>query len=243
MGYRVTREQFITLRQLEKEFGASIALDTLRSGFTYGDWPVVIANADRTDIEVRQMHWEFIPWWIQDEEQLKASRKQGIPWLNATSEKLLESKMFRDAALKRRCLVVASWFFEWRHYKPEGTKKDIAYPYLITLPEHEYFYMAGIWQPWVDKSTGETIDTFAIVTTKANSIMEKVHNSKKRMPTILPDDLAYEWIMADLNEERIKQIAHYQYPAEQMAANTIRKDFKTAENPLEEFAYAELPAL
>jgi len=63
------------------------------------------------------MHWEFIPFWIKTMEQVQQARRQGIPWLNASSEKLLESKMFRDAALKRRCLVLASHFFEWRSFK------------------------------------------------------------------------------------------------------------------------------
>lgn len=243
MGYKVTRDQFLRLKQIEKQFGTLAALDALKSGFSYSNWQVLTATADKTDIQLQEMHWEFIPWWIKDEEQLKEARKQGIPWLNATSEKLLESKMFRDAALKRRCLVVASWFYEWRHYKPAGAKKDIAYPYLITLPGHNYFYMAGIWQPWTDKSTGEVINTFAIVTTKANALMEAVHNTKKRMPTILPEELAYEWIMADLPEERIKEIAAYQYPAEEMQAQTIQKDFKTAPNPLAPFKYQELPEI
>ena len=134
-------------------------------------------------------------------DELKAARKQGIPWLNATSEKLLDSKMFRSAALKRRCLVLATHFFEWRHYKPEGEKKPKAYPYMIELNDANYFYMAGIWQPWTDKETGETMDTFAIVTTRANSFMSEVHNTKKRQPAILNEDLAWEWIMEDISED------------------------------------------
>ncbi len=243
MGYRVTRDQFIRLKQIEKELGVHAALDSLLSGFQYADWTIIKTTADKKDIEIAKAHWEFIPWWIKNEDELKTARKQGIPWLNATSEKLLSSKMFRDAALKRRCLVIASWFFEWRHYQPEGEKKEITYPYCVTVPEQEYFYMAGIWQPWTDKSTGETIDTFAIVTTKANDLMEIVHNKKKRMPTILTEDLAYEWVLGDLSEDRIQEIASFQLPSEYMEAHTIRKDFRTASNPTEAFEYAELPPL
>lgn len=151
--------------------------------------------------------------------------------------------MFRPSALKRRCLVIGSHFYEWRHYKPEGAKKDIAFPYAIEVKDSDYFYMAGIWQPWTDKSTGEMIDTFAIVTTKANSLMELVHNKKKRMPTILPEDLAWEWIMEDISEERIKDLASYQLPAEKMTAYSIAKDFKTALDPLASFKYDGLPEL
>lgn len=242
-GYKVDRETFVYLKKIEKQFGADYALDLLRSGFEYADMPVIIASEDKQDWIEMRMHWEFIPHWIKDWDAVKLARKSGIPWLNATAEKILESKMFRDAALKRRCLVPAYHFYEWRHYKPEWSKKDIAYPYLVQMADESLFYMAGIWQPWMDKSTGETIDTFAIVTTKANSLMEQVHNKKKRQPTILPVELAERWIFDDLTEDEIKEIASYQFHADRMKATTIRKDFKALPNPTEECEYEELPAL
>ncbi len=245
MGHRVSRVELIKLKQIEKELGTLAALDELqkmKDGFRYSN-SAIVRKKGADDIEVVAAHWEFIPMWVKTIEDVKAARKQGIPWLNATSEKLLESKMFRDAALKRRCLVIASYFFEWRGFQPEGAKKEMKYPYVIGVNDADYFYMAGIWQPWVDKSTGETMDTFAIVTTRANKLMEEVHNSKKRMPTILTEDLAWRWIMEDLPEDEIKAIASYQFPSEDMFAYTIAKDFKTAEDPLEPFAYEELPEL
>ncbi len=245
MGVRVTRIQFIKLKQIEKELGTLAAmkeLEQMKSGFAYSNSPIIKAKG-KNDIDVVSAHWEFIPVWIKTMAQVEAARKQGIPWLNARSETLLSSKMFRDAALKRRCLVIASHFFEWRHFKPEGAKKDIAYPYLIGVNDAEIFYMAGIWQPFTDKETGETMDTFAIITTGANSFMQPIHNTKKRMPTILTEDLAWKWIMEDLSEEDIQQIASSQFPSESMFAYTIAKNFKTAEDPLAEFEYEELPPL
>ena len=103
--------------------------------------------------------------------------------------------------------------------------------------------MAGIWQPWTDKATGEYVETFAVVTTKANPLMEQIHNSKKRMPTILNDDLAWEWLFGDLDEKRISEIAQTQYPAADMEACTISKDFRDALDPAEPFIYEDLPAL
>ncbi|GAB2841415.1 hypothetical protein GCM10027043_51110 [Ferruginibacter profundus] len=87
------------------------------------------------------------------------------------------------------------------------------------------------------------MDTFAIVTTKANELMAAVHNTKKRMPTILPEELAYEWIMDDLTEDRIKELAAYQLPSEQLAAYSIAKEFKILEDPTVEYEYEDLPAL
>ncbi len=93
--------------------------------------------------------------------------------------------------------------------------------------------IVGIWNPWkheeVNKETGEIetfiTPTFAVVTTKANELMVKIHNSKERMPAILTKELAEEWITDDLSEEQIKKIATYQYPAEQMSAHTVAKAF------------------
>ncbi|MBL0233109.1 MAG: SOS response-associated peptidase family protein [Chitinophagaceae bacterium] len=100
--------------------------------------------------------------------------------------------------------------------------------------------MAGIWQPWTDKETGEYVESFAIITTKANALMEKIHNTKKRMPAILTDELAYEWVFGELGEKRISAIAQYQVDPEIMEAWTIRKDFRECLDPTEHFEYAEL---
>jgi putative SOS response-associated peptidase YedK len=80
-------------------------------------------------------------------------------------------------------------------------------------------------------------------THSGNPLMAAVHNIKKRMPCILSDDLAREWIMDGLSEERITEIASYQYPAEKMQAYTIEKTFRTSDDPMRAFTYADLPPL
>ena len=231
-GHKVDKMNFIRLNNIELELGYIAAIEELQeliNGFNYGKAPV-IRKKNESSYEVVPMHWQ-------------QARRQGIPWLNASSEKLLESKMFRDAALKRRCLVLASHFFEWRSFKPATKKKENKYPYCIELNNKEYFFMAGIWQPFTDKETGETMDTFAIVTTKANALMEQLHNHKKRMPVILTEKLAEKWLQNDLTEEQIKEIASFQLPANDMVAFTIAKNFKTSISPLEAFYFEELPEL
>lgn len=103
--------------------------------------------------------------------------------------------------------------------------------------------MAGIWQGWTDKSTGEYVETFAIVTTKANALMSQIHNSKKRMPVILNEDLAWEWLLGNPDEKRILEIASSQYPSNEMKACTIAKDFREALEPAKKFIYEDVPAL
>jgi len=254
-GIVVSRAQHIRLNEIEKEIGEmrDALQRPLQSGFAFGDWPVLTADGLR-DFDLRLMHWELIPYYVRTGEELMHFRHGGLNartgkkdpprnTLNAIGEEMLDKVSYKQAALKRRCLVLSSGFYEWRHFTPPGSKKDLAYPYHVTVKEREYFFMAGIWQPWTDQETGETIDTFSIVTTAANALMAQVHNNKKRMPLILPDPLASEWIRDGLTPTRINELAHYQFPAEQMEAETIRKDFRTALDPMEVEEYSELPPL
>jgi putative SOS response-associated peptidase YedK len=73
--------------------------------------------------------------------------------------------------------------------------------------------------------------------------MEKIHNKKKRMPVILPDELASQWIRSDISVNEISLLAKYQLKDEYMTAHTIRKDFRQLEEPREKFLYEELPTL
>ena len=171
----------------------------LQSGFSYSKWPII--KGSTRDFTIENAHWELIAPWVKNTKEVQAGREK-FNTLNATCERLLESKLFKPAALEHRCLVLSSGFFEWRHYKPAGSSKEIAYPYYITIKDQPLFYMAGIYQPWTDKETGETMDTFSIITTKANTMMEQIHNKKKRMPTILNEAQASEWIEPNLSESK-----------------------------------------
>jgi putative SOS response-associated peptidase YedK len=124
--------------------------------------------------------------------------------------------------------ISATDFYEWRHIFPIGKRGEpletaVKYAYRIGVAGEEVFFIAGVWQPWTDRETGETIDTCALATTDANSIMRRIHNSKNRMPTILTKELAGEWLSTGLSEKRITEIATYQIPAHQMDAHPIPK--------------------
>ncbi|MDB5199231.1 MAG: response-associated peptidase [Chitinophagaceae bacterium] len=265
-GQKVTREEFIRLKQLEKALANYDFLNRdLQIGFDYGMNAVCKAIPGKEDFDLVEMEWGFLPdsWFrqpIDTREKAERFRKgfpniagkmePGITTLNAMAEELLlPGKIYRESALERRCLVPSHGFFEWRHLygtnkrtgQPLKTPKKI--PYHISLKGKNYFYIAGIWKQWTDKVTGECVDTFALVTTKANKIMEQIHNSKMRMPTILNEDLGYEWMFGKLDEKRISEIAVTQYPAEEMQACTIAKDFREALEPAKEFQYEDVPAL
>jgi putative SOS response-associated peptidase YedK len=212
----------------------------LQSGFDYGDWPIIKPNGEDYDIELA--HWELIAPWIKTEKEVKESREK-FNTLNATSEKLLESRLYKDLIIKRRCLILSSGFYEWRHFKLEHSKKDIAYPYFVSIKDKPYFFMAGICQPWIDQETGEKVDTFSIITTKANGIMEQIHNKKKRMPTILNEAQASEWLKSDLSVNRIQELSSNQIDSSLMSYYTLRKDFRTAIDQKEGFDYEGLPII
>ena len=88
-------------------------------------------------------------------------------------------------------------------------------------------YFAGLWNDWVNQSTGETINTCSIVTTHANPLMSKIHNKPKfsgdhRMPVIFPETLADEWLKM-LSIKELKELATYQFPDSKLDAWTVRK--------------------
>ena len=260
-GQKVTRVEYIRLKHLEKALARYDFLNRdLQIGFDYSLNAVLKRQPGVEDFDIVQMEWGFIPNNNKSREDVFNMRngykdasgkfRPGIITLNAVCEELLlPNKIYREAALKRRCLVLSTGFFEWRHVYPlnkktgQPLKTAIKYPYYVSLRDKEYFYMAGIWQPWTDNQTGEYVESFAIVTTVANKLMEEIHNSKKRMPAILNDDLAYEWLLGEPDEERILQIASTRFPSAEMKACTIAKDFREALEPTKEFEYADLAAL
>ena len=212
-----------------------------------------------------QMEWGFLPdplkWpFIETRQDAFKIRRgytdargkfiQPLNFLNAVSEELLLSnKVYRQAALQRRCIIPSSGFYDWRHIFPlnkrtgQPLKTAVKYPYRVMVKDKELFWMAGIWNQWTDAETGETIDTCAIITTEANLVMSQIHNSKKRMPTMLNDDLAWEWMFGKLDEKRISEIARWQIPWQELQYYTLTKDFLNSHDPLKEFVYPELPAL
>jgi len=264
-GQKVSRAEFISLLQLEKAVKNYDFLDhDIHNGFAYAPVAVLKRDDAQTNFDIVQMEWGFLPPHVRNRQAAKDFRNgykdasgrwiKGYTTLNAKAENLFlnekgNTSMFAKAAKERRCLILSTGIYEWRHVYPknkrtgEPLKTPIRYPYYISVKDEEYFYMAGIYQDWTDKDTGETVETVAIVTTVANPLMEVVHNSKKRMPAILDDELAYEWMFGDLDENRITQIGLTQFPAKRMDACSIDKEFLKSLEPSKPFEYEDLPAL
>ena len=150
------------------------------SGFSHPRTPV-IANRDPGTLEM--MQWGLIPPWAKDTEIKKYT-------LNARLETLRSKPSFRDS-VNRRCLVAASAFYEWQWLDPKGKKKQ---KYTLKLPGGEAFGLAGLWNTWTDRDTGEVMDTYTIITTEANELMSRIHNSKKRMPVLIDRGHETDWL-------------------------------------------------
>lgn len=256
-GIKVTKVEYIRLKELEKTIAFLNEEIAIHKGFDHNDFPIIRPKGQTHETERVEMQWGFLPDYLKNDEAVKRFRNgykddsgkwhKGYVTLNATSEELL-NKMYKDAALHRRCLIPSQFFIEWMHVQVVGKrgqilKTPVTFPYKLEVPAQPEFYMAGVWQPWTNRDTGVTINTFALVTTAANSLMEQIHNSKKRMPTILPGDLAEAWLYHDLTDQQILDIANFQIASAEMKATPLDKDFLKKENPFERTVYPEVPAL
>ncbi len=119
--------------------------------------------------------------------------------INARAETVADKPAYRSSFRRRRCLVVADGFYEWQ--RTGGPKQ----PFLFRLAGRSPFAMAGLWDRW-DKGEGEALETFTVLTTAPNDLVQPVH---QRMPVILPPTAFEEWLDPEL-EDRERLLAHLQ---------------------------------
>jgi putative SOS response-associated peptidase YedK len=142
--------------------------------------------------EVALLRWGLVPSWAKD---IKAGNRM----INARCEGVAEKPAFREALQRRRCIVPASGFFEW---KQAGRHKQ---PFAVTLPDEPLFGFAGLWERW-RRGEGDYVETFTIVTTDANDSVAAIHD---RMPVIVPHHAIDAWL-AGPAEEAAKLLAPWQ---------------------------------
>ena len=162
------------------------------------DAPVIII---RDGVRVQEtMRWGLIPFWAKDP-------SIGNSLINARAETLAEKPSFKHACKRRRCLIPADGFYEWR--KGPGKKKT---PVRITLKSGKPFVFAGLWETW-QPSEGEKILSFTIITTEPNELIKPIHH---RMPVILHADAEDEWLNTDIQDTERLSTFLKPYPAEEM---------------------------
>lgn len=201
---------------LAAEFAADLGGLVLRPRYNIAPMQdvVVVRNVDgrRT---LSMLRWGLIPSWAKD--PTIASKL-----INARSETAADKPSFRDAMKKRRGIVPASGFYEW---KREGTRKQPWY-FRPTSPASS-LAIAALWESWRSPDDG-VVETFCLLTTEANSVLAPVHD---RMPVLLDADGIRRWLDPDLTDA--KGLADLLHPAEasrlrghpvSTAVNAVRND-------------------
>jgi len=150
--------------------------------FSLPELPAICS--DKPDM-IRMLKWGLIPPWVKSAGDAEEIR---LKTFNARSESIETKPSFSSSFRSKRCLIPVKGFYEWQHVGKEKI------PWYIYGKNNEILTIAGLYSDWLNKTSGEIISTFTIITTDANELLAEIHNSKKRMPAILPRDEEKRWI-------------------------------------------------
>ncbi len=141
--------------------------------------PVAVVPNNGTE-RIEFFRWGLIPPWAKDP-------KIGNRMINARAETLSEKPSFRNAYRRRRCLVLADGYYEWRK-EPGGGAKT---PFYIRMASEKPFAFAGLWEAWRPQGEAEPVLSCSIITCPANEMLRPIHH---RMPAILDQDAYDLWL-------------------------------------------------
>ena len=160
-------------------FGVEGSIDVQpRYNIAPTQYVAAIRKGEDEQRELVMLRWGLVPFWAKDP-------SIGNRMINARAETVAEKPSYRNAYKHRRCLVLADGFYEWRR---QGDTKT---PYFISLASGEPFALAGLWENWTDKESGESLQTSTLITTDANDFMAPLHH---RMPVVLEAGSATDWL-------------------------------------------------
>jgi putative SOS response-associated peptidase YedK len=159
--------------------------------------PVVAVREDHRVLDL--LRWGLVPSWAKEE-------KIGDRLINARAETVATKPAYRRAFAKRRCIIPADGFYEWRKLEDRKQKQ----PYFVFRRDREPLAFAGLWEIWHDpeRDDAERVRSCVIVTTNANRLMAPVHD---RMPVILPEAAWQEWLDPDNHD--VEQLQRLLVPA------------------------------
>jgi putative SOS response-associated peptidase YedK len=155
------------------------------------------------------LRWGLVPYWAKDE-------KIGFKTINARAETVDTAHSFRSAFKKRRCLVPADGFYEWK--KVIGGK----IPYSIEMKDGSPFVFAGLWEGWQNPETQEWLRTCTIITGQPNELVAEIHT---RMPVVLPPETHDRWLFGEAGKEILLP-----FPAEAMKIRAVSRRVNKTEN-------------
>jgi putative SOS response-associated peptidase YedK len=158
--------------------------------------------------ELVWLQWGLIPFWADDP-------KIGYKMINARAETVDRTNAFRNAFRRRRCLVLADGFYEWR------TESGQKQPYYIRMEDGRPFGFAGLWETWKDEEADRAIESCTIVTTQANDLVRPVH---ARMPVIVHPDNYDLWLDVEVEDmQRLKERVLRPFPPGEMTMYRVSR--------------------
>ena len=165
------------ISELQGQFGFMMEPADIRPRYNIAPTQQVLTVVNDGERRGELMRWGLVPSWAKD-------IKIGSRMINAVSETAAAKPAFRSAFRRRRCLVLADGFYEW---KREGKQR---FPMYFTQKSGDPMALAGLWENWKSPE-GEWVQSCTILTTAANSFIEPVHN---RMPVILSAETQPLWL-------------------------------------------------
>lgn len=199
-------------------FGATTAEEVKpRYNVAPTQYVAAVREGEEDARELVMLRWGLVPFWAKDP-------SIGNRMINARAETVAEKPSFRNAYKKRRCLVLADGFYEWRK---EGDTKT---PYFVSLADGSPFAFAGLWENWSSKESDESLQSTAIITTDANDFMAQIH---QRMPVVLLPEHAGRWLGGDMEllSELIGQPPSFQAWPVDRTVNNARNEGKELIEP------------
>ena len=171
---------FRSLRELQESFPIDKAACEVTVNYNVAPSQEILAIVKHEGENwLDKFHWGLVPFWAKD-------ISIGNRMINARSETVAEKPSFRNAFKKRRCLILADGFYEWKGEK--GHKQ----PMFITLPDRKPFAFAGLWETWNKKPDSDSIyKSCTIITTQASESFSEIHH---RMPVILNSEIYEPWL-------------------------------------------------
>ena len=186
--------------ELENRYGATF-LDPEKYNPSYYyhafGLPEMPAICSGSADKIRLLQWGLIPSWVKTKESASEIR---LKTFNARAESIENKPSFSMSFRSKRCIIPVKGFFEWQHVEAKKI------PWYIYQADNEIISFAGLWDEWVETSTGELLSTFSIITTSANDLMADIHNSGKRMPVILDKQNEKRWIDLDIDRNEALEL-------------------------------------
>ncbi len=206
-----------TAEELSRRFDVSLTDDIFPENYNVAPGQVMpVITQDESGRKLEFMKWGFVPHWAKNP-------NVGYRLINARDDTIFEKPTWKSAVLRRRALIPADGFYEWKQLSTSSSQKQ---PFYIYPKQHKLFAFAGVWSVWRDAADRE-LKTFSIITTKPNREMKTIHD---RMPVILQRNDEPTWTNhLYTSRQHIESLLH-PYADESLEIFAVSKDVNTTQN-------------